>query len=61
MALFALVYLHFKHMNLWRKHDSYVILVHVDQLYKSLKRTDYLNSNDLPHSVQGNSVKVEVK
>ena len=51
-------------MNLWRKYDPNVILLHGNQQYKCLKRTDYLSANDLPYndfsySVHRDSVKAE--
>ena len=48
-TLFAIAYVSFKRLGIWRKCDFDVILMNGDHLYKSLDRTDYLSATGQKH------------
>ena len=61
MALFAIVYVSFKRLGIWKKCDLDVILMNGDQLYRSLDRTDYLTVTYFPETFQVGSVQVNIE
>ena len=61
MALFAIVYVSFKRLGIWKKCDLDVILMNGDQLYRSLDRTDYLSVTYFPETFQVGSVQVNIE
>ena len=61
MVHFAIAYVNFRKLNIWRNCDLDIILINGDQLYKTLNRTNYLSVNDLPDRFQIGSVQVQVE
>ena len=59
MAMFAIVYCVFKHVNLWESKDLDDILLQVDQIYKDLKANVFLSADEIPRQVNLFGVSVE--
>ena len=59
MAMFAIVYSVFKHVNLWDSKDVNDILLQGDQIYKDSKANVFLNADKIPRQVNLFGVSVE--
>ena len=61
MTLFAIAFVIYRRLDIWRNCGLDIILIKGNQLYNSLNRTDYLSINDLPDRFQIGSVQVQVE
>ena len=60
VAMFAIVYSVFKHVNLWDYKDLDDILLQGGQIYKDLKTNVFLNTDEIPRQVDLFGVSVEL-
>ena len=60
MAMFAIVYPVFKHVNPWDSKDIDHILLQGEQIYKDLKTNVFFNADEIPRQVYLFGVSVEL-